>query len=81
MGFGSAFYLGKGALCDTGLSQLVVSGLQVSAAFRVSRHATGNLLINFLIATGRSICCHSKPCTPQPLTASRLRRSKELQPQ
>jgi len=79
--FGSAFCLGEGALCNTGQHQAVVPGLQVSAAFRVSRHTTGNLLINFLLAAGRSICCHSKPFTPQPLTALRLRRNKELQPQ
>jgi len=34
-----------------------------------------------LLAAGRSICRHSKPFTPQPLTTSRLRRNKELLPQ
>ena len=76
-GFGSAFCLVKGALCNTGQHQLVVPGLQVSPAFRDSRHKTVSLLINIHLAAGRSICCHSKPFTPQPLTAARLRRSGE----
>jgi len=73
--FGSAFCLGKGALCNTCQHQLVVPGLQVSAAFRDRRHTNSNLFISIFLAAGRSICCHCKPFTPQPLTASRLRRS------
>jgi len=72
---GCAFYLGKGALCNTCQHQLVVTGLHVSAAFRVSRQTNGNLLISILLAAGRSIRYHNKPFTPQPLTTSRLRRS------
>jgi hypothetical protein len=48
--FGSAFCLGKGALCNTGQHQLVVPGLHVSPAFRDSRHKTVNLLFNPLLA-------------------------------
>jgi len=48
--FGSAFCLGKGALCNTGQHQLVVPGLHVSAALRDSRHKTVYLLINYLLA-------------------------------
>ena len=38
--FGSAFCLGKGALCNTGQHQVVVPGLQVSAALCDSLHNT-----------------------------------------
>jgi len=49
-GFGSAFCLGKGALCNTGQHQAVVPGLHVSAAFLDSRHKSSNLLIIVLLA-------------------------------
>jgi hypothetical protein len=48
--FGSAFCLGKGALCNTGQHQLVVPRLHVSSAFRDSRHKSSNLLIIILLA-------------------------------
>jgi hypothetical protein len=44
------FCLVHGALCNTCQHQFVVTGLHVSAAFRVSQHITINLLINMLFA-------------------------------
>ena len=68
-GFGSAFCLDKGALCTTCL--FPDGRARASCVHCIPRQSAYNryLLIYMHLAARRSICCHSKPFTPQPLTA------------
>jgi len=64
MSFGSAFCLGKGALCNTCQHQMVVPGLHVSAAFRDRRHKTVIYLSAFSLPPDAPFAATASPSLP-----------------